>query len=962
MKITIKVVTSFLLFTQTLSAAKAQVNPILELESYKLENGLTVFLNKDTTANRVFGAVMVNAGAKHEYSDATGMAHYLEHMLFKGTEKYGSADFDREKTHLDSINILYEKLANTADKNLRSEIQRSINEQAVKASKYGLPNEFDKMLRSIGGTGINAFTSSEMTFYHNSFPGHELPKWLDLYSERFLNPVFRSFQSELEVVYEEKNRGEDDFEQRVYREMEERLFPEYPYGKWDVIGTTEHLKNPSLIKMYQFFEENYVAGNMALILSGNFDPTTVKPLIQEKFERLPKGKPKLLNLPEMTPFEGEVLARKRMTPVKAGFLVFKTADYLDEDRMALDVAEYLLANNSETGYINQLMSNNELIYSGAFQLVYNDAGGLAIFFVPKLFVQSLNKAEKLVQAQLDKVRIGTFSDELLQASKNDLIKEYNRQLENVTDRGIMIGHAFNQGKSWEEVLDYPSQIESISREKVMRVASKYFGEDRLKLISRTGFPKKDKLSKPNYEPIVTEQNAESDYYKTFQIIPALPFEPKFVDINRDVEIKNMVGGHQLIASKNPVHDLFQLALKFKAGRLSNPRLIEAAGLMTHCGAGTYSLTEFKEKLAALGLTYSVSTDNSYTNVILSGRNSGFEEGLQLLNLLLTSPGHLEKAKDTYVNTEMADRKLSKSSPYQMSRMLYDHVIYGDLSIYKNRLDKKGLKEIDQHTLVEMFQKVVSSYEADILYSGQMPLDEVASQIESSLSLSSKGKEEPAQYPEGIQYANNKITFIHDKKARQSQVWFYVAGQIYSPEDYAKLQAFNEYFGGGFSGLILQEIREYRSLAYSAGGSYIRPLMPNQRGRLGAYIGCQADKTNDAVPVMMDLIANLPKKPERMESLKKSLSLKILTDFPEFRDLPDHVLKMQKRGLVEDPNIEAYQDYNDLSMEDLVDFWEQNIKGKPVQVMIYGPKGKIDLDQLKLYGKVEELSLKDVANF
>ena len=941
---------------------KAQENPVLQVESYTLDNGFSVFLNQDTTANRVFGAVMVNVGAKHEDPNATGMAHYLEHMLFKGTEKFGTSDFEREKIHLDSINTLYEELAKATDKEARSKIQLAINEQSVKASKYGLLNEFDKMLKSIGGTGINAFTNNEMTFYHNSFPGHELPRWLDLYSERFLDPVFRSFQSELEVVYEEKNRGEDDFERRVYREMEERLFPEYPYGQWDVIGTTEHLKNPSLIRMYQFYEENYVAGNMALILTGNFDPEAAKPLIEKHFGRFPEGKPKDLDLPEMKPFDGEVLAKKRMTPVKAGFLVYKTADYLDEDRIALNVAEYLLANNSETGYINQLMSDNKLIYSGAFQIIYNDAGGLAIFFVPKIFVQSLKKAEKLVQAQLDKVRNGEFSDELLQASKNDLIKEYNRQLENVTDRGIMIGQAFNWEKSWDEFLDYPSQIESVTKEEVIRVASQYFGDNRLKLISRTGFPKKDKLSKPDYKPIVTDQNDESDYYKSFQNISSLPFKPRFIDLDRDVDVKTISGGHQLIAVKNPVHDLFQLTLKFKAGRLSNPRLIEATGLMMQCGAGEYSLTDFKEKLAALGLTYSVSTDQNYTNVILEGRGSGFEEGLKLLNLLVTQPKDIDKAKEIYNNKEFTKRTLSKSSPNQMSRILYDHVVYGDLSFYKNRMSKKELKELDANSLIKDFQNITSSYNADILYSGKLTIDEVASQIESSLNLADDGEEIPMEYLEGIQHPANKITFIHDKKARQSQVWFHVAGETYTPEDYAKLAAFNLYFGGGFSGLVLQEIREYRSLAYSAGGGYTYPLLPNKRARLWGFVGCQADKTTDAIPVMIDLITNLPEKPERITSLQKSLKLKVTTDFPEFRDLPGSVLTMQSRGLTQDPNTTAYDQYDELSMEDIVDFWKRNIKGKPIQIMVYGPRKKIDLDELKKYGEVEELSLKNITKF
>ncbi|MEL7532204.1 MAG: insulinase family protein, partial [Bacteroidota bacterium] len=302
----------------------AQQNSVLAVESYKLANGFTVFLNQDTTANRVFGAVMVNAGAKHEDPNATGMAHYLEHLLFKGTEHFGTADFAKEKPHLDSINVLYEKLALAQADEERASIQLLINEQAVAASAYGLPNEFDKMLKSIGGTGINAFTSMEMTFYHNSFPGHEINKWLDLYAARFQNPIFRSFQSELEVVYEEKNRAMDNFQRKIAEEMQQRIFANIPYGQWSVLGKVEHLKNPSLLRMYQFFEENYKAGNMALILSGNFDAELVKPVIEEKFNQLPAGTVEKLVLDQPTPFKGIEVVKKRMTPIKASFEGYHT--------------------------------------------------------------------------------------------------------------------------------------------------------------------------------------------------------------------------------------------------------------------------------------------------------------------------------------------------------------------------------------------------------------------------------------------------------------------------------------------------------------------------------------------------------------------------------------------------------------------------------------------------------------
>ncbi|MEM6348980.1 MAG: pitrilysin family protein, partial [Bacteroidota bacterium] len=540
----------------------AQENSVLAVESYRLTNGLTVFLNQDSTANRVFGAVMVNAGAKHEDPSATGMAHYLEHLLFKGTEHFGTSDFEKEKPHLDSINVLYERLAQAQADDERESIQLLINEQALAASAYGLPNEFDKMLKSIGGTGINAFTNMEMTFYHNSFPGHEINKWLDLYAARFQNPIFRSFQSELEVVYEEKNRAMDNFQRKIGEEMQRQIFPNIPYGQWTVLGKIEHLKNPSLIRMYQFFEENYKAGNMALILSGNFDPAFVKPIIEEKFNKLPAGTVEKLVLDQPTPFKGTEVAKKRMTPVKASFEGYHTVGNNHPDRLALDVVEYLLFNGAETGYLNQLMTSNQITYSGVIPMTFNDAGGLVVFYVPKIVGQSLGKAERLVEAQLDKLREGEFSDEMLAAAKNELAQSFSSNLENVTERGIMIGRAFNQGKSWEDFIAYPQKLDLVRREDVLRVAKQYLGKDRIRVISRTGFAKGTKLEKPNYKPIVTEQKEQSDYYAEFEAIPALPFQPRFLDFEHDVAQIKMQGGHQLLVANNPINDLFELEIKF----------------------------------------------------------------------------------------------------------------------------------------------------------------------------------------------------------------------------------------------------------------------------------------------------------------------------------------------------------------------------------------------------------------
>ena len=215
----------------------------LKIEVYELSNGLTIMLNEDKNASSIFGAVVVKGGGKQDPSDATGIAHYLEHMLFKGTDQLGTIDYESEKILLDSIEIFYDKLGITVEEGERSKIQKKINKLNVKASEYAIPNEFTKLMEGFGATGVNAFTSNDVIAYVSQFPSHQISKWLDINSHRFENPVYRLFQSELETVYEEKNRAMDNAFRVLFDKFFENFFKNHPYGQQNIIGTKEHLKN-----------------------------------------------------------------------------------------------------------------------------------------------------------------------------------------------------------------------------------------------------------------------------------------------------------------------------------------------------------------------------------------------------------------------------------------------------------------------------------------------------------------------------------------------------------------------------------------------------------------------------------------------------------------------------------------------------------------------------------------------
>ncbi len=203
--------------------AKPLDNDPLKVTIHRLENGLTVYLSENHQTPRIAAQIVVRAGGRHDPRNSTGMAHYLEHMLFKGTTSLGTLDWNAEKQHLQKIRDLYEKLFDTKDEVERKKIFGEIDEANKLAAKYGIPNELDKLFKTFGFSGINAYTSTERTVYTVDIPKNRVEAWAAIESERFLNPVFRLFQTELETVYEEKNRAMDNPQRVMYEAYSQAL-------------------------------------------------------------------------------------------------------------------------------------------------------------------------------------------------------------------------------------------------------------------------------------------------------------------------------------------------------------------------------------------------------------------------------------------------------------------------------------------------------------------------------------------------------------------------------------------------------------------------------------------------------------------------------------------------------------------------------------------------------------------
>ena len=338
------------------SVVFSQKNKSLEVVNYELPNGLSVYLNEDPNASVVLGAIAIKTGGKYDPADHTGTSHYLEHMMFKGTDEIGTIDYKAEKVYLDSIVMKYDELAATTDDARRKEIQKEINALSLKAGKYAIPNELDKLLDGMGATMVNAFTSDEVVAYFNAFPVGQMEKWMELYSHRFKHPVFRLFQSELETVFEEKNMYADEFSSNLMESFMSYFYKKHPYGTQTVIGKSDHIKNPSLSTMQKMYDTYYVANNMALIMTGNFKVSEVKPLIEKYFGEWRKGEVQQYPKYDEKPFDGVESVEVALTPVRMGVLGYRTVTMNDKDKYALSICQTMLNNSSSTGYWQQWQS------------------------------------------------------------------------------------------------------------------------------------------------------------------------------------------------------------------------------------------------------------------------------------------------------------------------------------------------------------------------------------------------------------------------------------------------------------------------------------------------------------------------------------------------------------------------------------------------------------------------------
>jgi len=951
-----------MMLTSCTSFLSAQVTESLQIKEHTLSNGMTVWLNEDHSQPKVFGAVVVKAGAKD--SPDTGIPHYFEHIMFKGTEKIGTINYEEEKVYLDQIENCYDELARTVDLRKREEIQLTINDLSKKAAEFVIPNEFDQLISRYGGTRLNAGTSYDFTVYFNTFSPQYMEQWAELNSERLIDPVFRLFQSELETVYEEKNMYSDMMGSQAIERLTKRYFNPHPYA-YAILGSTENLKNPRLSEMRTFFEKYYVASNMGLILSGDFRIEEVLPVLEKTFSRIRRGETLQTDKIELPPFKGrEPFQVKFPIPVvKVMALGFRGVPANHEDQIALDIAVGLLNNSNGTGFLDKLITDRKLLSSMALTESLNDAGILGVMAVPKLIFQSYGSAEKLVWNAINRIKNGDFSDETFQSLKLEQKREYSSDLEDINSRAQMMMKIYSQGKSWEEFVNNINGIDNLTKEDITAVAKKYFNDNYLYITKKTGKYPKEYLPKPAYEPIAPQNRDSSSLYaRELEKITVKEVSPRFIDFNADVNSSALNDHVRLYVTPNPVNDIFSLSLSYGVGVLRVPELKLLATYLNFIGTEQQSFDDFRNKLQVLGSTLSFEATDTDFHVRVTGFDAHFKETVDLLVEFLSQPkADNKKIKQVIDEAKVMEKAFVKSND-NMAMALLEKVKYGDRSRYLTKWPLSRIKKMKGEELLTTFHALRKA-SCNLHYSGTLSMDDVKNTLETTRLTANMGQSaQPPVYRIPQEYTKPTVFFLDMPDLSQSIVYSYMrSGDNAELMERHTSKLFAGYFGGDMSSLMFQEIREFRSFAYRVSAQYQIPPY-NEKDNPGEFItmlSTQGDKTLDAMSVLDSLIREMPERPERIEALKQTVYNQINNEYPSFRKLSSKIAAYQKEGYTEDPNIAYMNDVRNMKMEDIRNFYQKNVKGKPIVYVIVGNSKHIDMQKLSVYGNIIKLKKKDI---
>ncbi len=936
---------------------------ILNARIYTLDNGLKVYLSVNKEAPRIQTYIAVRTGSRNDPAETTGLAHYLEHLMFKGTHRFGTSDPVREAPLLDSIQNRFEQYRHITDPTKRKAFYHEIDSISQLAAQYNIPNEYDKLMSCIGAIGTNAYTSNDVTCYTEDIPSNEVENWARIQSDRFLDMVIRGFHTELEAVYEEYNIGLAKDNRKEWAALNAKLYPTHPYGTQTTIGTQEHLKNPSIVNIKNYFNQYYVPNNVAVCMAGDFDPDQVIAIIDKYFGGWKKNPnltiPSYAPVKDLTAHTDTTVIGLEAENIMVGWK-FDRAASLQND--TLNVISNMLSNGVAGLFDINLNQPMKCMTAGAGMDAMNEYTTFLLLGMPNEG-QTLDEVKELMLAEIEKIKRGEFSDDLLPSVVSNIKLQYYTMMDDNRNRADAFVNAFINGQEWSDAVGSLDRISHMTKAQIVDFVKRHFGDNYVAVYKRQGEdPSQKKIDKPQITGIPANRDKQSDFVTEIANSKVAPIQPRFVDFKRDLTHYTTKKGLPVLYVKNATNGLFTAVYNYEFGDEADKWLSSAAEYFDYLGTDKMSAVQLKQQFYKLACSMSINVGSTSTKVRLSGLNENMKEAVSLMENFLANAKVDKAAYASYVDQiekSRNDNKLNQGANFS-------HLMqYGMFGKYNSALNVPSVAELrsrDPQQLVDLI-KGLSRYEHTLLYCGPSSVQDFAAIMDKAHKTAKKLQAVPTGKPYTYEQTPVSEVYLAPYKAKNIyMVQFHNEGRQWTAEHTPVISMFNEYYGGGMNTVVFQELRESRGLAYSASASYNTPWRLSDPETANTYIISQNDKMMDCIHTFNEIIDTMPQSEKAFDLAKQALTKRLASARTVKFDIINEYLSAKRLGIDYSLDEKVYNALPGITLQDIVKFEQETMAKKPYRYLILGDEENLDIKGLEKIGPVRRLTTEEIFGY
>ena len=935
-------------------------NDPLGTKMYTMKNGMKVFMSVNKEQPRIQTMIAVKVGSKNDPSETTGLAHYFEHLMFKGSESFGTMDYAAEKPLLDEIEQLFEVYRKTTDEAERAAIYHRIDSVSYEASKLAIPNEYDKLMSMIGASGTNAFTSSDETVYVEDIPSNQIDNWAKIQADRFRNNVIRGFHTELETVYEEKNMSLTQDNRKVWEALDQALFPNHPYGKQTTLGSQEHLKNPSITNIKKYHDTYYVPNNIAVCVSGDFKPDEMVAALEKYFgDWEPNPSIPALEFEPEQPITEPVVKDVYGLEAENIAMAWRLPGATDLKTSAVAEIAGSILYNGQAGLIDLDVIQQQkalMMYAGAS--TQPDYGSFILMAYPKQG-QTLEELKEMGLAEVSKLAAGEFDESLISATINNIKLSKMRQLENNRSRAMAYVNAFINGVAWKDAAREIERYEEVTKEDVVAFASEYLKDSNYAVVyKRQGVDNTvQKIAAPKITPIVTNRNAQSDFLLAIKDTPVKPIEPVFVNFDKDMSRFSLTEGVDVLYKKNEINDVFNLNFVYNKGTEEDPALGLAFSYLSYLGTADKSAEEIAAEMYGLACSFDGNAGSNQTTISISGLSENMAKALEIVRDLAENAVGNDAILANLKADELKARADGKRNQRACYSALTNYVTSGPEFIKKTRLSNAAVAALTSDELLQKVKDVIANG-CEIMYYG--PMSE--SQVKAAIPFEGKYVQLPERWPELQQTPEPSVVLAQYDAKQLYYIQYSNRGEKFDAASEPQRTLYNEYFGGGMNAIVFQEMREARGLAYSASARLRAPSNLDDSFYYMAFIATQNDKMQIAIEAFDDIINNMPEAEAAFAIAKDALDSRLRTQRTTGMGVLRSYRNCRRLGLSEPLDRKVFETLPSLTLDDVKAVQEQWVKGRTYTYAILGDIKDLDLAYLKTLGPVKVVSLEDIFGY